>query len=204
MPAPLSTLLARIVSLGLRVAEGCSPRKTVITSLTFAIVLSLVLFSIVGLWLIPRAFAFERHANRRTPHRDTYANSALAEPFASFTVTNTNDSGAGSLRQAIQDANTNPGTDTITFNISGSGVKTINLSSALPAITSPVIIDGTTQPGFAGSPLIELNGTSVTSGHGLSITAGNSTVKGLVINRFGFSGINMRAVTIRFKATTSA
>ncbi len=44
---------------------------------------------------------------------------------ATFTVTNTNDSGAGSLRQAILDANANPGDDTIAFNIPGSGVQTI-------------------------------------------------------------------------------
>src|SRR3989442_5833254 len=57
---------------------------------------------------------------------------------AGFVVTNTNDSGAGSLRQAILDANANGSgvVDTITFNISGGGVKTIIPSSALPAITT--------------------------------------------------------------------
>src|SRR5437016_12690422 len=66
-----------------------------------------------------------------------------------FTVTNTNDSGVGSLRQAILDANANAGTDTIAFNI-GSGVRTINLLSQLSNLSDPVIIDGTTQPGFSG------------------------------------------------------
>src|SRR2546425_11283768 len=101
-----------------------------------------------------------------------------------FTVINTNDSGAGSLRQAILDANANAGLDTINFSI-GSGVQTINVGSttglALPTITDPVIVDGTTQPGYAGSPLIELNGTSAgPSQNGLFITAGSSTIKGLV------------------------
>src|SRR5438132_13693046 len=86
--------------------------------------------------------------------------SASAGAAQTFTVTNTNDSSAGSLRQAILDANANPGTDTIAFNIPGSGVKTINPTSSLPLITDPLIIDGTTQPGFAGSPIIELNGAS--------------------------------------------
>ncbi|MEO8434757.1 MAG: Calx-beta domain-containing protein, partial [Pyrinomonadaceae bacterium] len=102
-----------------------------------------------------------------------------------FVVTNTNDSGAGSLRQAIIDANAALGVDTITFNIPGPGVHTITPSSALPIIFDPVTIDATTQPGFAGQPLIELNGASAGSGaSGLTITAGRTTVRGFVINRF--------------------
>jgi hypothetical protein len=106
------------------------------------------------------------------------------EALASFTVTNPNDSGAGSLREAILDANASSGADIITFSI-GNGAQTINLLSALPAITGPVTIDATTQPGFSGAPLIELNGASVTgSASGLYINAGSSTVRGLIINRF--------------------
>ncbi len=54
-----------------------------------------------------------------------------------YTVTSTADSGAGTLRQAILDANANPGADTIAFNIVGSGVQTIVVASALPAISEP-------------------------------------------------------------------
>jgi hypothetical protein len=107
---------------------------------------------------------------------------------SNFVVTNTNDDGPGSLRQAITDANANPGLDTISFNI-GSGLKTITPSQRLPTIIDPVVIDGTTQPGFSGVPIIELNGSSQPDGNGLFITAGNSTVRGLVINRFLFAGI---------------
>ena len=103
---------------------------------------------------------------------------------AIFTVTNTNDSGPGSLRQAILGANANSGLDTIAFAI-GSGPQTIAPLSPLPAITDPVIVDGTTQPGYAGAPLIELSGASAGTGaDGLAIMAGNSTVLALVINRF--------------------
>ena len=77
---------------------------------------------------------------------------------ASFVVTNTNDSGAGSLRQAILDANANEGAETITFAIPGSGRHTITLANALPAITENTTIDGTSQSGFIGTPLIELDG----------------------------------------------
>jgi photosystem II stability/assembly factor-like uncharacterized protein len=115
-----------------------------------------------------------------------------------FVVTNVNDAGSGSLRQAILDANAVPGRDRITFNIPGTGVSTITVNTFLPNITEPVTIDGTTQPGFAGSPVIELNGANVLSstagslvgaGSGLIITAGDSVVRGLVINRFIGSGI---------------
>jgi len=66
---------------------------------------------------------------------------------ATFTVTSTGDSGAGSLRQAITDANNAAGADTIAFNITGSGVHTIAISSALPTITGATTIDGYTQSG---------------------------------------------------------
>lgn len=94
---------------------------------------------------------------------------------ATFTVTTTADSGSGSLRQAILDANTAVGTSTISFNIAPAGRKTIALLTALPPITAPVVIDGTTQPGFTGLPMIEIQ-------HGLAVEGGNSTVRGLVVN----------------------
>ena len=104
---------------------------------------------------------------------------------APFSVGNTSDSGPGSLRQAILDANADPGTtDHISFVIPGSGVHTITLQPPLPPIASPLVIDGTTQPGYAvGAPLIELNGNGKT---GLVLNGGESTIRGLVIN--GFSG----------------
>src|ERR1700682_849666 len=101
-----------------------------------------------------------------------------------FTVSNTNDSGPGSLRQAILNANANSGLDTIAFAI-GSGLQTIAPLSPLPAITDPVIVDGTTTPGYAGAPLIELSGANAGTGvDGLEIMAGGSTILALVINRF--------------------
>ncbi len=106
-----------------------------------------------------------------------------------LSVSNTGDSGSGSLRQAILDANANGGLDTISFQISGSGTHTITPLSALPAITDPVIIDGTTQQGFAGSPLIEISGGSAGNNAGLRLLAGNTTVRGLVLNGFAAQAI---------------
>jgi hypothetical protein len=116
--------------------------------------------------------------------------------LATFIVNNATDAGgtgsvaSRSLRQAINAANANNNDatviDTIQFNIPGSGTHTIIPFSALPTITEAVEIDGSTQPGFTGSPLIELNGSNAGSAvFGLRITAGRSTVRALAINRFG-------------------
>jgi CSLREA domain-containing protein len=149
----------------------------------------LLLLTLAGLlWNFPRA--------RRA--------SAAASPYVvDFAVTNTADSGAGSLRQAILDANANPGGDTISFNIPGAGVHTITPTTPLPPVTGTVVIDGYTQPGsatnFIGSGnnavlLVELDGSSAGAGaHGLEMRGDTSTVAGLVINRFSGSGLLLTA-----------
>jgi hypothetical protein len=102
----------------------------------------------------------------------------------SFVVTNANNHGSGSLREAIINANATLGPDTIVFNIPGPGVKTISLLTVLPEITDRVVIDATTQPGYAGTPLIEVDGLAVGTGSGLVIKAGGSTLRGLAIGNF--------------------
>ncbi len=98
---------------------------------------------------------------------------------ATFTVTNTSDSGAGSLRQAILDANAAAGADTIVFNIGGPGPYVITpLPPGLPAMLGPTTVDGTTQPGYTGTPIIELANFS---GSGLKLQGGSSTVRGILV-----------------------
>ena len=83
-----------------------------------------------------------------------------------YTVTNTNDSGAGSLRQAIIDANANAGADTIVFNIAGTGIHTISPTTAMTTITGQVTIDATTDDSFAANgnkPAILLDGNGLAS-----------------------------------------
>jgi titin len=110
--------------------------------------------------------------------------------LSTFFVTTTDDSGPGSLRQAILDANKSAGMDTIAFAIGKGGLQTIAPASALPAITAPVVLDGTTQMGFAGRPLIEVTGANAGLGaSGLTIMAGQSTVRGLIIHSYGMWGI---------------
>ncbi len=128
-------------------------------------------------------------ATATDPANNTSEFSACRQPpVTTLSVTNTADSGAGSLRQAITDSNNTAGVQTITFNI-GTGAQTINLLSGLPAISQPVIIDGATQPGYAGTPLIELNGATAGAASGFLLNAGSSTIHALVINRFAGSGI---------------
>src|SRR5262249_8120778 len=114
-------------------------------------------------------------------------------------VITTADSGPGSLRDAILAANGNPGRDVITFNIPGSGAQTIFLQSPLPTVTDPVVIDGYTQPGASPNTLpqggnavllIELAAVGVVPGPqgALTISGGNTTVRGLVINRTALGG----------------
>lgn len=111
---------------------------------------------------------------------------------ATFSVVNTNAAGTGSLRQAILDANNTAGTDTIAFAITGSGPFTITPTNALPQIIEPVILDGTTQSGYTNTPRIEIAGHKAgSSANGLLLLAGYSTVRGLAINRFSSSGIQI-------------
>ena len=115
---------------------------------------------------------------------------ATALSIPTFTVTNTNDSGAGSLRQVITDANLTGVPELVTFNIGGAGVKTITPATPLPQITSPVIIDALTQPGATCSnPLIEINGINAGAGaNGLHVSSAGD-IRGLVINRFNGNGM---------------
>lgn len=132
----------------------------------------------------------------RTPLLAALIGSALSAsaPAAILTVTTTADSGLGSLRQALLDSNASVGVaDTISFAIPGAGPHTVTLLSALPDVTDPVTIDATTQPGFGGTPLVELNGAGVGASNAvLTLSAGNCMVKGLAVNRGPEVGIRIR------------
>ena len=93
------------------------------------------------------------------------------------------------LRAAIEQTNATAGPDFILFDIPGSAPYTIQPLSGLPAITDRVNINGITQPGFTGTPVIEIDGSNAGNVDGLRITAGGSVVIGLVINRFERDGI---------------
>lgn len=135
---------------------------------------------------------------------------------ATYTVTTTADTidagdGRTSFREALTDANANPGLDTINFNIDnaqfGAPPHVINVTTQLPAITSPVLIDGLSEPDLGGvSPIgnptnddlaIQINASgSVTFGFQISNGADGTTIRGLSITGFGGGGaISFRVPT---------
>ncbi len=135
------------------------------------------------------------------------------------TIVNTNDSGQGSLRQFITNANTLGGDGSLhqsglvdvkenaVFMISNGtaaaglrssnnyfsgGVATISPTSALPPISTTMAINAQKQPGWTSAPIIELNGTNAGAGSvGLQITSSNSAIRGFTINRFPGDGIQV-------------
>ncbi len=138
---------------------------------------------------------------------------------ATFTVTTTSDAGAGSLRQAIMDANASPGADTIVFNIPGGGVHTIVLTTWLPKATDVLSVDGYTQPGSSPNTLplalgtnavlnIEINGAAsiLAPCWELEFPPGGR-IQGLVMNRCPFGALYIKGgltVTGNFFGTTPA
>jgi CSLREA domain-containing protein len=104
-----------------------------------------------------------------------------------------------SLREAIVAANNTAsesgGVDRIGFGIAAApvgGVHSITLGAALPSITDTVVIDGTLEPDFAGTPMVVIDGASagaVANGLQLGAGSGGSTIRGLVVRGFGQDGI---------------
>jgi trimeric autotransporter adhesin len=111
--------------------------------------------------------------------------------LSAYSVTNLNDAGAGSLREALLSANAAPGGDSITFAVAG----TISLTSgALPTITSPVEIQGNTAPGYAGAPVVEVDFNHFS---GLQFGAGSSgsELTSLSLVDSGTFGVSLSSVT---------
>jgi parallel beta-helix repeat protein len=119
----------------------------------------------------------------------------LDDQFGCLIVTTTADlvdgqPAQGSLRAAILTANQRPGPDTIVFDIRPRGTGyAIVLDTALPQITDPVTIDATTQPGYAGRPIVQINGLKAGVEDGLVARASNVVLRGLNIAGFRDAGI---------------
>ena len=106
----------------------------------------------------------------------------------------------------MANADTTSAADTIAFNIPGGGVHTITPLSFL-FIEYSLTIDGTTQPGYAGVPLIEINAVNNTYGLEFNNTGLNESrtyiVRSLIINRASDDGIHMESNgTFEFLAAT--
>lgn len=96
------------------------------------------------------------------------------------------------LRAAIEEANGAGDRNEIRFalplaraRVTPAGTAyTIQPTTVLPAISNPAFIDGRTQKGYSGSPLIHLDGSLLTEGMGLYLQASNSLIAGLRISGF--------------------
>jgi parallel beta-helix repeat protein len=137
--------------------------------------------------------------------------------FSFNLVVNTNDSGQGSLRQFIANANALANTglaidgriagiDHAVFMIANGsaspglraglnyfsgGVASIAPASALPPLTGAVVLDAQTQPGWSGTPIVELNGSGAGVADGLLLNASGSTIRGWIVNRFGATAVSV-------------
>lgn len=141
--------------------------------------------------------------------------------FNFSTIVNTNDSGQGSLRQFLLNANllgddstlmqTNivagketrlAGKENAILELPTSDPKydavknywSIALNSPLPTITSPLVLDGSLPAGSNSTPTLELKGTTAGAGsNGLTLTVAGNTIRKLAINGFGGAGIYLNA-----------
>jgi hypothetical protein len=114
---------------------------------------------------------------------------AGASLAGTFTVTTTNDDGPGSLRQAILDAGGSGEVSTIVFAI-GTGHQRIRPLTSLPKLISS-LLDGRTQPGYAGTPLIEVDGSLMAAGGTCFDGVQQSAIDSLVINSCPFAAVRM-------------
>ena len=101
-------------------------------------------------------------------------------------------SGVCTLRAALEEANSGTSFDLISFNLPGAAPYLITPASLLPGISHPVSIDATTQPGFKGTPIVEVNGTGAGGGAmGFVFTGGSSSLRGFSVTGFSGEGVFM-------------
>jgi len=175
-------------------------QRNPVVVVSIAILVALV---IVGL-LAPPAQAFGTFTVNRTGDQPDAGTTTPA-----CDINTTISGNQCSLRAAIEQSNANDNpleVDRINFNISGTGVHTISPLTALPDITEPAIVDGYSQPGSSVNTLakgtnakllIQLSGDNSNAAGftgGVGVSASNTVVKGLVINGFNTSGIEIAPV----------
>lgn len=165
--------------------------------------LLLLLLGLTGCQAFDASEAPDPPSGNAVPHGRTSTPSAA--PTATFLVTNTSDSGSGSLRQALIDANTTPAADIINFAIPGSGVFAIQPQTPLPASTGKVTLDGCSQAGARCNvwpPSLKIELDFSVSGRGLAFLGGSSLVRGLSLGGSTNTALEpAEAVSFRTKGT---
>jgi len=127
------------------------------------------------------------------------SSSSATDPKVFYVVTNTNDSGAGSLREAITLVNSSSSSQYSGISFSVAGV--ITLASDLPAITKKVLIDGGTAPGYVAgntttAPLVAVNFANAGSGFNFNSGSAGSGIYALSIYGSKTNGITLNASNI--------
>ena len=126
---------------------------------------------------------------QQLPPVRTTARQVSDEPINQIFVYTLADSGAGSLRQAILDANAAAGADAITFVIAG----TVSVgTAALPTLTDTTVIDGSIAPGYGGSPVVRIDFEN-TDGLMLAAGADGSQIIGLSLVDAAGAGVTIAA-----------
>lgn len=123
----------------------------------------------------------------------SYHAGATVYDVNSLATTNTGIGNSGTLYYCITKANQSTGPHTINFSIAGT-IAISTSGSVLPVLTKQIIINATTAPGYAGIPVILLEGNG-NYGNGLEITAGACEIYGLEIASFSGRGIYIHGST---------
>jgi uncharacterized repeat protein (TIGR01451 family) len=127
------------------------------------------------------------------PANNSSSGTTLVTGSSTLVVRVTSDSGSSTLRQALTDTQSGlcVAPCTITFAIPGPGPHTITPASPFPTVSANgVTIDGATQPGYSGPPLIHLNGALLSPGAaGIYVFGSNWTVRAIAV--FNVPGYGM-------------
>ena len=147
----------------------------------FPVFVTSVFFGVIFFVQVPSTFAATFIVNSTLDSSDVLPGDAVCD----------DGSGNCTLRGAIEETNALAGADTVNFNIGGGGVQTFTPNSPFPQIIDTVSIDGTTQPNYANTPLIEISGSNIIiSATGLDFDVNsNNVVKGLCIHSFTGFGL---------------
>ena len=127
--------------------------------------------------------------------------------LAVITVTNNNDSGSGSLRQAIIDANKNSGLDVI--DLSAIAGQTITLLSSLPTVTDSLFIDGVESNKIVldGQGKYQIIGVNTTDSNAVVTFSGIKFYRGLAKggdgNDGGGGGLGAGGAIVAYKGNVS-
>ena len=122
----------------------------------------------------------------------SWSNHTFATTYTvnSLAITNTGIGNNGTLLYCMSQANMSIGPHIINFSVAGT-IAINNASALLPTVVQALTIDGTTAPGYEGTPVVIVDGTGLINGGGISVTAANFRMYGIDINNFAYWGLQI-------------